>query len=260
MDNARVKAARALHRSKGRRDTGYCLVEGPHATETALQAGAIFQHVFVSPRFTQSKKAAQLLLQLEAADVPVFRAKDHVVQRMSDTETSQGIVAIVCMQAMEPGGFQSPSALVVADNISDPGNLGTIVRSAAAVGAGLWTSIGSTDVYDPKAVRASVGTLFLLPHSQRLSPEQIINEANRLGYALVVADAGGDTRYDEYDWRPPYALVIGNEARGVDGKLVEAADAIIRVPLATGVESLNAAVTASVCLFEAWRQRNFGHR
>lgn len=225
--------------------------------QTALKAGAALTDVFVSPRFVNSANGAELMPRLHGAGISPIMAKDHVLQRMSDTKTSQGVVAVARMQPFSADlkTFPTCTGLVVADSISDPGNLGTIVRSAAAVTACLWTSAGSTDLYDPKALRASVGTLFLISHAQRLSYEHIVDGSKQLGLPLVIADAKGDVRYDHFDWRSPFALVIGNEAHGVSPELLHSADAIVRVPLAPGVESLNAAVTASICLFEAERQR-----
>lgn len=258
VDNARVKAARALQRPRERRETGLCLLEGLHLAQTAFDAGAHFEDVFVSPRFVATANGAHLVHEIEAAGMTVTRAKDHVLQRLSSTQTPQGIVAVAHMQQANIDAFGGYTALLVADRIADPGNMGTMVRSAAAVGAALWIGAESTDVYDSKALRATVGTLFFTPHAQRLTPEQIIQGAADLGCRLVVADARGTTGYDQFDWREPYALVVGNEAQGVNERFLQKADAVVSLPLQIGVESLNAAVTASVCLFEAWRQRGFG--
>lgn len=257
VDNARVKVARALHRPKGRRESGLCLLEGPRGVETALQAGAVFGDVFFTESFASSPRGEALLRSFAEAEVETTRVKDHVLERLSDTPAPQGIVAVVRMQPSSSDAFTGCTAVLVADGISDPGNLGTMVRSAAAAGAGLWSTAGSTDLYDPKALRAAAGTSFLVPHRQRLEPEDAAAEAVRLGLRLVVADARGEARIDEFDWRAPFALVIGSEARGPSRSLSKAADARVHVPLASGVESLNAAVTASICLYEAVRQRAF---
>lgn len=257
VDNARVKATRALHRPKGRRESGLCLLEGPHLVQTALEAGVVFNDVFVSLPFVESERGKALLQQLRAARMEVTTAQPHVLERLSDTQTPQGIVAVAPMQPAPIASFQPDTAIVVADRIADPGNMGTIIRSAAATGAAVWSSVGTTDLYDPKALRASVGTLFHTKHSDRLAHEDIVAAAKRFRLQLVAADADGCVRYDEWDWTAPFALIVGNEARGVSAQLREAADAVISLPLALGVESLNAAVTASVCLFEAARQRGF---
>lgn len=225
--------------------------------QTALEAGVVFTDVFVSPPFAESGTGKGLLRELREARAKVTTAEPRVLERLSDTETPQGIVAVAPMQPAPMASFQRDTAIVVADRIADPGNMGTIVRSAAATGAAVWSSAGTTDLYDPKALRASVGTLFHTKHSDRISYEDIIAAADRFHLQLVAADADGCIRYDEWDWKRPFALIVGNEARGVSAPLRAVADAVVSLPLAPGVESLNAAVTASVCLFEAARQRGF---
>lgn len=260
VDNARVKAARALHRPKGRRESGLCLLEGPRGVETALLAGAAFGDVFYTELFGASPRGEALLQRLRESGAEPTAVKDHVLQRLSDTPSPQGVVAVVQMQPSAAEAFAGCTALLIADGVSDPGNVGTMARSAAAAGAALWTTAGSTDLYDPKALRASAGTLFLIRHRQRLQPEAVVADARRFGLRIVVADPRGEGRMDEFDWKEPYALVIGSEARGPSAELLEAADARVRIPVAPGVESLNAAVTASICLFEAARQRQFAFR
>lgn len=255
VDNARVKAARALSRPKRRRETGLCLLEGARAIETALEAGAVVRDVFAAPAARTGQRGRALLERLAQAGAAVFDVTERVLQSISATETPQGIVATAVIPAAGPEEFAGVAAVLVADRIGDPGNLGTMARTAAAVGAGLWTTFGSADLFDPKALRASAGTAFLLPVRQRMSVDEVAAESRRTGRRLVAADADGPLRYDQFGWDAPFALVIGSEAHGVDPRLLEAADAVVRLPLAPGVESLNAAVTAAVCLFEAARRR-----
>lgn len=257
VDNARVKAARALHRPKERRKTGLCILEGLRLVETGFRAGAAINEAFVTPSFTDESRASSLVEQLRSGGVPVTHVKEHVLSRMALTETPQGIVAVARQRTTPMEEFAGLPGLLIADRIADPGNMGTMVRTAAAVGVGVWTGEASTDLYDPKTLRASVGTLFHVPHMQKQPYEQMMAGVDDLRLRLVVADAAGTVRYDEFDWREPFALVIGNEAQGVDARYIERAHTIVRLPLHAGVESLNAAVTASVCLFEAWRRRDF---
>lgn len=255
VDNARVKAARALSRPRRRRETGLCLLEGVRLIETAVAAGAHIAEVFVSPAAQQTERGRRLIATLSESDVPVVLVTERVLHSISGTETPQGIVATASMPQTPGNAFRDVTALVVADRIGDPGNLGTIARTAAATGAGLWTTVGTTDLFDAKSLRASAGTAFLLRHRQRMSVGDVVSECRRIGYGLLVADARGSLRYDEADWCRPFALVIGNEAHGVDPVFIEEADAVVHLPLQIGVESLNAAVSAAVCLFEAVRQR-----
>lgn len=255
VDNARVKAARALSRPRRRRETGLCLLEGVRLIETAVEAGARLDEVFVAPAAHATERGRRLIDTLIARGVSVVDVSDRVLRSMSETETSQGIVATAHIPTVDPDAFAEVTAVLVADRTGDPGNLGTMARTAAATGAGLWTTVGSTDLFDAKTLRASAGAAFLLPFRQRMEAAEVAAQCRRFGHRLVVADARGAIRYDRLDWTPPFALVIGNEAHGVDPTFLEAADAVVSLPLHPGVESLNAAVTAAVCLFEALRQR-----
>src|SRR5690606_1999634 len=155
VDNARVKAARALSRPKRRRETGLCLLEGARAIETALEAGAVVRDVFAAPAARAGQRGRALLERLAQAGAAVFDVTERVLQSISATETPQGIVATAVIPAAGPEEFAGVAAVLVADRIGDPGNLGTMARTAAAVGAGLWTTFGSADLFDPKALRAS---------------------------------------------------------------------------------------------------------
>lgn len=255
VDNARVKAARALSRPRRRRETGLCLLEGVRLIESAIEADARLDEVFVAPVALTQARGRRLVDELTSRGASVFHVSERVLKSMSATETSQGIVATAHIPSTEPEAFAGVTALLVADRTSDPGNLGTMARTAAAVGAGLWATPGSNDLFDAKTLRASAGAAFLLPVRQRMEADEVISDCRRFGHRLVVADARGAVRYDRFDWTQPFALVIGNEAHGVHDTFLEAADAVVSLPLHPGVESLNAAVTAAVCLFEASRQR-----
>lgn len=255
LSNARVKAARALSRPRRRRETGLCLIEGFRLIETALDACAVVVEAFVTPAARSGPRGARLVARLEQAGAKVYDVSERVLQSLSATETPQGIVAVARIPVVSDQRFADVTAVLVADRIGDPGNLGTMARTAAAVGAGLWTTLGAVDLFDDKTLRASAGTIFLLPFRQRLSPTEVIAACRRFGYRLLVADARGPVRYDQADWRAPFALVVGSEAHGVDPSFLEAADTVVHLPMAPGVESLNAAVTGAVCLFEALRQR-----
>ncbi|MBO8142189.1 MAG: RNA methyltransferase [Firmicutes bacterium] len=241
-----------------RRRTGLCLLEGVRLVEAALGAGARLKDVFVVPGLAEQERAQALVKALAERGIPVTAVTTRVMEGLSAAETPPGIIAVAEKQETDAEGFLGSTAVLIADGIADPGNMGTMARTAAAAGAALWTRLGSVDLYDPKALRASAGALFLVPHRQRWSTDDLIAQAGSLGLALVVADARGTVSYDEFDWRGPFALAVGSEAHGVSSSLREAAACLVSIPMKAGVESLNAAAVAAVCLFEAVRQRNRG--
>src|SRR5262249_14576281 len=142
------------------------------------------------------------------------------------------------------------------DSVQDPGNLGTIVRTAEAAGAsGVVTLKGSVDAFSPKALRSSMGSAFRRHVAQSVGAEELLAGAHAAKLRVVTTAAGGETIYSDYDWRRPTLVVFGNEARGVGQELLERCDERLRIPLRAPVESLNVAAAAAAVLFEAARQR-----
>jgi RNA methyltransferase, TrmH family len=203
----------------------------------------------------------------------MFRTSDKLFASVADTRTPQGIAALVRpRQATLENLLPGTALLAVLVGLQDPGNVGTIVRAAEAFGAtGAATcpadGIGTADPFGPKAMRASAGSALRLPIVPGISPTILLAQLRMAGvkvYAAVVAESSGGAspllRPWEIDWKVPAAILIGNEGAGLPGELVRGADARAYIPQAAasapvGIESLNAAMAASVLLYEAMRQR-----
>jgi TrmH family RNA methyltransferase len=193
------------------------------------------------------------LARLAALPGERWLASEHALKAAADTVTPQGIVAVIPVPAA-PAEIGPLPLVLVLDGLQDPGNLGTILRSAWAAGAGaVVTTPGTADPYSPKVVRAGMGAHFHLA----LLPEQPWPQIARLvaGRQVLLAEARGGTPYDQVAWSQPTALIIGSEAHGSGPEARALATATVSIPLAEGVDSLNAAVAASILLFEARRQR-----
>jgi TrmH family RNA methyltransferase len=192
-----------------------------------------------------------LLAEIRTGDSPAFAVSERVMKAMADTVSPQGVLAVVPFVELElPPG---PSLGLVVDGLRDPGNLGAILRSANATGVEQVILAPKTvDPYNPKVVRGAMGAHFRLPIQALSWPE--ITEA-LVGVEVLLADVRGEQVYYEVDWAKTSALIIGGEAYGASGEAKELATATIAIPMHGGVESLNAAVAASVILFEAARQR-----
>ncbi len=245
--------ARSLLRRRARWQEGRFLLEGVRLIEDALRAGCIPALVFFAPDVLADSRGAALHERCRALGVDCFPASPEVVASLSDTVTPQGVVAVVPFPSPSPSQPASSGLLVVVDGLRDPGNLGTLLRTAAAAGVDrVLLGPGTADPYNPKVVRSAMGAHF------RLAPEALswagIAQAVR-GHRVWLADPGGETRYDRVDWREASALIIGGEAEGTGAEAAALATGRVAIPLARGVESLNAAVAASVILFEAARQR-----
>jgi len=180
----------------------------------------------------------------------VFDLAPHVMQRVASTQTPQPVLAVVRMQGTSIAALAGASMVVVSDRVSDPGNMGTILRSAEAAGVdGIVLLSGSVDPFNPKVVRASAGSLFHVP----LVEDVAMHELQGLGLPLVGTSSHQGAPYTDADLARPFALVLGNEAHGVDPQLP--IDEWISIPHVGRAESLNVAMAATLVVFEAVRQR-----
>lgn len=252
LANEKVKYARSLRRRRQRTREGRLLVEGVRLLEEAMRAGCIPALLFFQPERAEAPRAQALLAQARAADVPCFAVGEAVLRSLSEMVTPQGIVAVVPQPQLQPPA--ASSLVLVLDRLRDPGNLGTILRTAAAAGVDeVLLGPGTVDPYNSKVVRAAMGAHFRLPLAVSLGWPGI---AERLsGLSVWLADAQGEQAYDAVNWCRPAALIIGGEAAGSSDQAVALAHGQLRIPMRGDTESLNAAVAAAVFLFEAARQR-----
>lgn len=250
----RVKAVRALHVPSGRRKAGRFLVEGPQAVRSALDAGVVIHEVFVD----DDARIAfpDIMAAVEEVGAPITSAQSRVLVAMGQTTTSQGVLAVCDL--LDPGRLADVLAIsapvLILDRVADPGNVGTIIRTAEAVGAaGVVLTPGCADVHGGKVVRATTGSLFRLPVVPDVPLETVLDAVRAEGRALAVATGDGDeSLFSAVDARlvcPRTCWVIGSEAHGVSDLARERADITVRIPMAEGVESLNAAVSVAVLMY-----------
>jgi TrmH family RNA methyltransferase len=266
--NKRIQWLHSLHNAKGRQEAGAFLLEGPHLLEAALDAHIRPLLIVYDPddlgRSEEGVRLMGRIGQAAASGVEVFTATPAAIERASETRTPQGVVAAIAIEdvasekvrARRRGRFR-PVALVV-DTLADPGNLGTLLRSALAADADeALLSAGSADPYAPKVVRAGAGSHFLLPIRSGLSWDEIARRlrGSPAAHQILLAEADASTPYFAADLTARTGLIVSNEAHGASAGAKKLATKRIAVPMFNKVESLNAAVAGSVILFEAARQR-----
>ncbi len=249
--NEKVKYVRSLYRRRIRyRERGF-VIEGVRLVEEAFRAGIGPALLFYSEGIVAVPGGRELLVEAQTGETPIFAVSEGVMKAMADTVSPQGILAVVPFVELVPPSH--PSLSLVVDRLRDPGNLGTILRSANAAGVEQVILAPQTvDIYNPKVVRGAMGAHFRLL-IEALSWPEIVNAL--AGVQILLADVRADRAYYEVDWTRPSALIIGGEAYGASREAKGLATATIAIPMHGGVESLNAAVAASVILFEAARQR-----
>ena len=250
--NDKVQLARSLQsRRRTRREEAAFVIEGIRLCQEAAKAEVSPRFVLTTPSTAEDPRVRTLLSTWTDAGVPCYEVTDSVMEACSDTETPQGVLAVV--PRPESPYLEHPSLTLVLDRLRDPGNLGTILRTALAAGVDqVLLAPGTVDATNPKVVRAGAGAHFRLPVAAR--GWNAIAQAVA-GSRVYLAAAGGEEIHTEVDWRGPVALVVGGEAFGAGEEARVLADGTVSIPMASQVESLNAAVATAVILFEIRRQR-----
>ena len=247
--SARVVAARKLTRRAGRDAAGLFLAEGRQAVAEALADPAGVREVLA----TEAAAAAHRDL-LGATPVPVRLVTDKAAAALSETVTPQGLVAVCALRDVPADVLVGapPSLAVALAELADPGNAGTVLRTADACGAGAVVfGAGSADPYGGKAVRSSAGSLFHVDVVRGAPLPELLPRLRAAGVTVLAADGGGEAALDElgHQLAGPVLWLFGNEARGVPADLAALADARVRIPMRGRAESLNLAAAAAICLY-----------
>ncbi|HVW79714.1 MAG TPA: RNA methyltransferase [Mycobacteriales bacterium] len=253
--NPRIVAARALREPRGRRAAGAFLAEGVHAVQAALDAGFALREVFVSDDAAERER--DLVRALAHRQVVLHTVTDRALRAVAETTTPQGVVAVV--DAPSPAGIPPAVQLaVILDDCSDPGNAGTVIRTADAAGAQLAAfGEGSVDVWSGKCVRASAGSVFHLPLVVGRPTADVLADLKAAGCQLLATAPDGQDELDELADTGALvaatAWLFGSEAHGLPAELVALADRVVRIPIRGRAESLNLAAAAAVCLYASAR-------
>ncbi len=247
-DNQLYKTALKLTKKKYRDEYGMYLLEGVKPLLDALDTGIYVRNILLCDDVGSRQ---------DYPDEITVRLDRKLFERLSDTGTSQGVIAIaekLCYDYetfSEKAGMKG-SNIVVLDRLQDPGNIGTIVRTAEAAGyRGIIVTAGSGDIYSPKVVRAAAGSLFRMPVLQVDDSMEAVNMLRKMNKRIVTAALDTDIYYYQTDLTENIALVIGNEGQGVSEVFMESSDIKVRIPMEGSIESLNAAVAAGILMYQS---------
>jgi RNA methyltransferase, TrmH family len=252
----RVRSVRALSRRAVREREGLFLAEGPQGVREVVEHRPdAVQDLYFDEH--AANRQATVLDAARAAGLSVREVSQEVLVAMSDTKVPQGIIA-VCRPVdvdLDVVLNAHPGLLVILANVRDPGNAGTAIRGADAAGAdAILLSDSSVDIYNPKVVRSSVGSLFHLPVVTGVPIAALLDRVRAAGVVLLAADGGGETLLGDVDTDTlarPHAWVMGNEAWGLEPDIRAACDTVVRVPIYGKAESLNLAMAATLCLYQS---------
>lgn len=256
--NDKIKYLNKLYRSRNRRREGVFILEGKRLVEAALAGEADFKQVFLTPAFFKSAENEKLLADLKNKAEFILVQKE-LLKDTASTVNPQGILAVVREAVFKGDDFYSQAKkILLLDRIQDPGNMGTMIRTAVAAGFdGIIALKGSVDIYNQKVIRATMGGIFSIPIRQKVSREKFLTELKNQAkaYEVIAADIAAEEYHFEHNYQDKLILMIGNEANGLDAELLKRAGSKIKIPLAGEIESLNAAVAASVISFEILSQK-----
>ncbi len=266
-ENQWLKRFRAALRSSVPEPDGWLGLEGPHLVEEAIASGLELEAILLSASGEHHMVRTQLASSASPGatslkNVRILRTSDKLFAGVAGTETPQGIAVLVRApnRAFEQLLAGDVPLVVVLVGVQDPGNVGTVVRSAEAFGAtGVLATRGTAHPWSPKALRASAGSALRLPVMSGIAAPAALAQLRVMGLSLLAASvepvAASSVSPAASDLRGPCAILIGNEGAGLPEEIARSADARLQIPIASSVESLNAAVAASVLLYEAARQR-----
>lgn len=247
-----VRAVRLKKRAMRERDRRF-LLEGVQGIVEALASGAAVEEIFTALSGDPLEKVTRLAAK---AAVPVRQVTGEVMGQLTSTVTPQGVVAVAEFVDVPLSDIDGGGCVPVLVEVRDPGNAGTILRSADAAGAeAVIFTTSSVDVYNPKTVRATAGSLFHVPVVRERGLEEVVETLRARGYAVFAAEAGGRAAIDEVDLTGPTAVMFGNEARGLSAEARALADDTLRVPISGRAESLNLAAAATLVMFASARRR-----
>jgi RNA methyltransferase, TrmH family len=256
--NPLVKRVRLLADRKHRRREGAFVVQGIQPVWQAVEAGADIEALLVAPDLLRHAGATSMVAVQEADGVRVARLSGELFGRITDRDGPSGLAAIVAMPSLRSLGELevSPGSLFAAlHSAGNPGNLGTIIRTASAVGAAGVILVGpSADPYDPAAVKASMGALFTMPVAAVASDAEFLDWAHQAGARVAAASGRASVSYWDADLSLPLAVLLGSESAGLPDEVLDAADLRVAIPMTGTAESLNLAVAAGVLLYEVRRR------
>ena len=246
-DNKIVKLCEQLAQKKHRDKLALYLIEGENLVEEAVKNGAGIQTVLVREGYSGK---------LSGLEEEAFELDARLFDKLAQTETSQGIIAIVNKPQISREQFIGDAGgnFVVLDRLQDPGNIGTILRTADAAGYKLAVVMkGTADVFSPKVVRAATGSLFRMPVVFMDSEEELLEFTRAAGKKTVATCFDTDLYYYDVNLKENIALIIGNEGNGISESLIASSDLKIKIPMHGNIESLNASVAAGILMYEAVR-------
>lgn len=255
-DNKLLKHGKKLNIRKYRQEDNEFLIEGIRFVEEAVAAGADIRYCLISESLKGDRVSA-LLDKMHDKRIDVYTVEDELMSEICDTKNPQGIAAVVKRHELSAEEvIKGSTFLIIIDRLQDPGNLGTIIRTAHAAGVdGIIISEGTVDPYSPKVLRSTMGSIFRLPLAECGDIPGVIKSIKASGFAVYASSPDGANPYYDENYISKTAIIVGNEANGIENEVIEQSDVLVKIPMPGECESLNASVACGILIFEVVRQR-----
>lgn len=252
-DNSLYKDTKKLKERRGRNKSSKYIIEGFRLVEEAFKANLPIEYIFISNE--EEKRIDKYLGKYINEKTKIFGLSDNLLKELCSTEKPQGVIAVVQMKKVDMA--LEGSFYLLCDKVQDPGNLGTIIRTAHAAGVdGIILTKGTVDVYNDKTIRSTMGSLFHVPIINDDDELSITKSLVDKGFSLLATSLEGDKDFFKEDLTGKIVISVGNEGNGVSEEVYKLADKKVKVPMPGGAESLNVAIATSVILYEKVRQNS----
>lgn len=251
-DNERVKYTKSLLKSKNRQKESKYIIEGYRILTLAIECNADLDYIFINEAFEDKEEHRKFLNILDEKNIKVFKTTNNIFKELIDTENTQGILGVIKFKdrKIENNIKIDDKFILILDRIQDPGNMGTIIRTADAAGVDAIIALkGCVDIYNPKVIRSTMGSIFDM-NIINCTQEECIEEIKSRGFKIVSSYLNTNNYYNETKYYEKTALVIGNEANGVNDDLIKESNILVKIPIYGNAESLNAAISSAILMYE----------
>jgi len=251
-DNSKIKYIRSLNTKKSRENDSAFVVEGIKFVGESINENADIKFVLISEGSSLKNEVSDLIQILKEKEIEFFLCEDNIFNSVAETINAQGVLSVVSKAFYDKSKVLNDyKFIVMCDRIQDPGNLGTIIRTADAFGpAAVIMNKGCVDVYNPKVVRATAGAMFRVPFILGDTSEEIIDAVKTAGFKIISTVVSSEYSFEDINESEKICVVIGNEGQGISREIIDESDMNITIKMNGRAESLNASIAAGICIYE----------
>lgn len=260
LSNKHIKHIRMLHKRKFREKNNEFIIEGLRIIEHGINNNANISAVYYGEEIAKTNRGRALLDKIIHSNIDLYKVNEKILKEISTTDNSQGIIGVVKIKTYDLNDIidRDKFILVILDRLQDPGNVGTIIRTADSAGIdGIIALKGTVDIYNSKTIRSTMGSIFTLPVIYIDEAWEIINELKSRDVDIIATTLQAEKYHFQANYRNKSAVIIGNEANGISDDLVELSNLKVKIPIIGKAESLNASIASGIIMYEIVRQNYF---